>query len=150
MKKRKITKTSSFLARVEDKIVKLIIPVFAISSVVLIPYLGITIPKVELRDILQAFAQLNVTVAIGIGTLAIAIRAPDNTKVELIKEILTILMISVFSFLLSFIHHEGIQRVYIILSGLVLIYILVTTANYILKINESKGNKRKSTKRRKK
>lgn len=109
-------------------------PFVALITLPLIIYLAINIPNNDLKEILQVFAQLNVTIAIGIGTLEIAIKAPDGLKAGLIKEILGIISISVFSFFISHFEHELIQRVYICLSGFILVFILLSAFHYVKKV----------------
>lgn len=83
---------------------------------------------------LQTSAQLNVTVAIGIGTLEIAIKAPDKKRAKLIKEILVIITLNVFSFFISHVQIEVLQRVYFALSGVILIVILLSAFYYVINI----------------
>lgn len=120
-----------------EKTIDYLTPIFALSTLPLVIYLAINLPSGELKDILQWSAQLNVTVAIGIGTLEIAIKASGRAKTGLIKEILSMISISVFSFFISYIQHDLIQRIYFGLSGLLIMLILLSAFYYVMKMDRT-------------
>lgn len=63
-----------------EKLLYYLSPFFALLTLPVVIYLAIYSPSNELQQMLQTSAQLNVTVAIGIGTLEIAIKAPDKKR----------------------------------------------------------------------
>ncbi|QUW22478.1 hypothetical protein JSQ81_02505 [Sporosarcina sp. Marseille-Q4063] len=141
-------KVESFLESTKSSSIAL--RLFGVIALITVIYLSFAIPTEELKNSLQGLAQLNVTVAIGIGTLAIALRTENTLKNRLIMEILVILMISIFSFFLSYFDFPMVQRGYFCLSGLIIISILIMTGNYIMDSTGNRKDKRSESNRKKK
>ena len=92
------------------------------------------IPDEKMADTLKGMAQLNVTIAIGMGTLAIAL----NQKVDVykfIKLIIVFMILSILCYFLSFWDYT-LQRCYLWLSSVIGIAILTSTAGFIKKFFE--------------
>ena len=108
---------------------------FTVLTVIAVLYGVILIPKENLSSALQDLSQLTITVGLGIGALIIALNVSGNNgTINLIKQTLLFMLISVLSFFLSFVDSEYIQRLYLLVGGLTQIAILVQTTVFIKKI----------------
>lgn len=102
------------------------------------------IPSKDLTSVLQSLAPINITVAIGMGTIAIAMKE-QNDVTTLVKEIILLMLISVLSFFISFLDVEIIKRAYILVSGLVLLNIIIGTTRFLKdQIDSSRSNNKRN------
>ncbi|WP_432358829.1 hypothetical protein [Sporosarcina sp. UB5] len=106
-----------------------VIGVFALFAAMIIPWL---IPGNIIGAALQNLAQINITVAIGLGTLVIAFKAEVKIKALWTRRILVLLMMSSLCFSLSFVNQIIIQAMYMTISGMLLVSIILSSARFIL------------------
>lgn len=134
----------SLLSFIMDNIKVIII--FIIPSFFLILYLGITIENSDFGNILELLAQICFTISIGLGTLAIAIKVSENTKVRFLNEILLVIMIGIVSFFLSFTPFMLLKRLYFMMSGFALVSIILSISSHT---SFKENRRRRKTQKRK-
>lgn len=135
-------KISAFLDKTFSSYITMsIIGLIAFILALLMPFF---IPSVELIKTLQGLVQLNITVAIGMGALSIALKT--EKVLLLIKEILVLMFISTLGYFVSltpFLNTNFIIRMFVMLNGIVLIQLLLSTVVFIKKNVEPSTKKKK-------
>lgn len=124
------------------------ITVVGIITLLITSYTIFLIPDNLLTETLKGMAQLNVTIAIGMGALAIALNQNgDDDIYKFMKSIIVFMMTSILCYFLSFWDYT-IQRIYLWLSSMIGIYILTITAIFMKYKMEIKGKVSNKIKRR--
>lgn len=103
------------------------------------------VEDVDLKTTLQSLAQLNITVSIGMAAVSISLKTTTGQSITLIKEILILILLSALGFFSSLLPYLDLQKIFLILNGVVLVQILTSTAKFI-KVNIDKPSKNKSNK----
>lgn len=110
-----------------------------------------SIPISDLKPTLQNIAILNVTIAIGIGTLVSAVGA-SKENLGIIKRMLLLILISILSYFVAEIPNFMIQQGYLLLEGIVVLNALSGTLRFFIERYEktdtrSNAGNKKGTKR---
>lgn len=100
----------------------------AFLAALIIPWL---IPNENLGTALKDLAQINITVAIGLGTLVIAFKAKPKIVSLWTRRILVLLALSSLSFSLSFVESPFVQTMYMTISGMLLVSIILAATHYL-------------------
>lgn len=121
-----------------SRIVLALLSLFVIIAVI---FVAITSSKDDIETALQNSAQLSITVALGIGALVIALNVKKEHKSrELMQEMVVFMLLSLLSFYLSFGFSDFIQRLYLVLSGLIQIVIILEVYEVVSGKTRQKDN----------
>ena len=82
-----------------------------------------TLPASQLAGMLREFSQVVLVISIGIGTIAITLSRDKTFREQATREVLLTLLIALLSYLLSYLESTAVQRMYLGLTGLYLLYL---------------------------
>lgn len=137
-----------FFQNINEKLDKIFSSYITLSAFGLLAlFLAVVTPffveDAVLKTTLQSLAQLNITVCIGMAAVSISLKSESVKRITLIKEILILMLLSSLGFFSSLLPYLDLQRLFLMLNGVVLVQILTSTARFI-KLNIDKPSKNKN------
>ncbi|WP_150284213.1 hypothetical protein [Rummeliibacillus sp. TYF-LIM-RU47] len=137
---------------------------YAIVTFFAIPWGAYVIPDNEIKGLLITLSQLNVSIAIGVGAITVALEVSKEEKVGLVKDVLLILVISILTFIIAHVEILIVQRLYFAVSGLIILSLITGVSKVVLSeetnktyeteeikgLKKTKGTKNQKKKKRKK
>lgn len=106
------------------------IVVVGVCTILSVVMACLSVPNDQLSDLLKNVASLNITLAIGLGTISISLKNEERTQMFL-KEIIAIMLMSLLSYFLPFWADYFIMRLYLFVIAFSSASILISTARQI-------------------